>query len=126
MLAMSSNMPQRERRASSSSTMSAMSTASDHHVPGNDENDLSQSSQSSRVVDVQQNAAQDHAHLVTAKIEAVFEAMVDTLTQGGGALSIPYRNRNSPQRPIGSLNFPGRNVTEATKFSERAFCSLTR
>lgn len=107
----------RERRASLSPPIDAMSTAPDHNVPDSEEGDLPQSSQSSRIVSVPRNAAQAGASLAIAKIEAIFESMVDVLTGGNDTLSIPYRNRNTPQRPLGTLKFPGRNMTEATKFS---------
>lgn len=101
-----------------------MSTASDNNVLESEASDLSQSSQSSRIVNVPQNVAQNHSRLVIAKIEAIFASMVDVLAEGGGALSIPYRRRNSPQRPLGMLKFPGRNVAEATRFSQRPRRSL--
>lgn len=122
---MSSNSLRRERRASSSSTLSAMSTDSDHNVLENGELDSSQSSQSSRIVNVPRNGAQSHSHLVIAQIEAIFASMVDGLVEPGDVLSIPYRRRNSPQRPLGTLKFPGRSVAEATKFSQLpTMCSL--
>lgn len=47
--------------------------------------------------------------------------MVDALTDGGDSLTIPYRrSTNPPDRPLGSLNFPGKTVAESTKFSKPA------
>lgn len=95
-----------------------MSLDSDHSPPENGDPGSSQSSQTSRLVDVPRIGAPDHSHLVIVKIEAIFASMVDVLAEAGNALSIPYRRRNSPQRLLGTLNFPGRNVAEATKFSQ--------
>lgn len=105
--------------------MSTMSLDSNHNVPENGEPDSSQSSQTSRLVVVPQDGAADHSHLVIVKIEAIFASMVDVLAQAGDALSIPYRRRNSPQRPLGTLNFPGRSVAEATKFSQLTYHGRT-
>lgn len=117
---------QHERHASSSPTISASSVSN----ASADEQDLSQassqsSSQPSRIVNVLHDPthANTQAQVVIAKIEAIMEAMVDVLSAGGDALTIPYRNsRDSPDRPLGSLSFPGRTLNEATKFSELAQC----
>lgn len=93
----------------------------DHNVLENGELDSSQSSQSSRIVKVPRREAQNHSHLVIAKIEAIFASMVDVLAEPEDALSIRYRRRNLPQRPLGTLRFPGRSVAEATKFSQLTY-----
>lgn len=96
-----------------------MSTASVNNLLKSEGPESSQSSQSSRLVNVPQIADRNHSSLIVAKIEAIFASMVDVLVEGGDALSIPYRRRNLPQRTIGSVKFPGRSVTEAAKFSQR-------
>lgn len=104
---MSVNLGQRERRASTASTESLPSSI--------------ESLPSSTIVTVTGNAAINHANAdaVVAKIEAVFEAMVDVLGEGGGHITIPYRNsRHAPERPIGSLRFPGRTMSEDRKFCQ--------
>lgn len=116
------------RRASTTSTASTLSlpesppsSSQISTVENERENEnerFSQSSQSSRIVSVPQNDAQEQNRLVIARIEHIFEAMVEVLTQGGDALSVPYRSRNTPQQPLGTLEFPGRTVNEATKFSQ--------
>lgn len=79
----------------------------------------------SRIVTVPHDASQDtQTGLVISKIEETFASMVDTLTEGGDSLSIPYRNRNTPQQAQRLLRFPGSSVQEAIKFSQLAFVSL--
>lgn len=68
-----------------------------------------------------QNDVQEQTRLVIAKIERIFEIMVDVLAGGGDALTVPYRSRNTPQQPLSTLQFPGRTVSEATKFSQFIF-----
>ncbi|ROW09310.1 hypothetical protein VPNG_05798 [Cytospora leucostoma] len=78
----------------------------------------SPSSLPSRIVTVPQNASQNNlTGLVISKIEDIFTSMIDTLADGSGSLSIPYRSRNSPRQPLGALRFPGNSVQEATKFT---------
>lgn len=85
---------------------------------GRDESDMSQSSQSSRVVIIHDDASdRTHRDLVISKIEEIFAGMVDVLAEGGDALVIPYRRRTS-QRAEGVLRFPGSTVQEAIKFSQ--------
>lgn len=118
---MSHNSRSYERSVSTSSTLSGPSTIAAND--GQEEQDLSQASHSSRIVNVSHNAANAHdrTRAMVAKIEAIFESMVDVLTEGGENLTIPYRcSSHPPQRPLGSLNFPGKNLNEATKFSELA------
>lgn len=98
-----------------------MSVDPDHNVLDHGGFDSSQSSQSSRIVNVPRSGAENHSHLVITKIEAIFASMVDVLAEPGDALSIPYRRRNSPQRPLCTLKFPGRSVAEATKFSQLTY-----
>lgn len=117
--------PRRTSSPATSSTLYASPSSSDHGVnaacvEGEDEDLLLQSSQSSRIVSVPQNDAYEQTRLVISNIELIFESMVDVLAGGGDALSIPYRSRDTPQQPLGSLKFPGRTVNEATKFSKSA------
>jgi hypothetical protein len=85
---------------------------------GHEELDISQSSQSSRIVTVN-NGDSDRVqnYLVISKIEEIFATMVDVLAEGGDALVIPYRRRTA-QREEGVLRFPGSTVQEAIKFSQ--------
>lgn len=82
-----------------------------------EESDLSQSSQSSRVVTVNNDDSERiTTSLVISKIEEIFATMIDVLAQGGDALVIPYRGRVSLDE--GVLRFPGRTQQEAIKFSQ--------
>lgn len=122
------NLRQRQRRVSRSSSASTLSIAETEHDPEPEQqhgSQSSQSSQSSRIVTVPRGEdhvpAQARALAVVAKIEAIFEAMVDVLTDGGDSLTMPYRrSRDPPERPLGSLKFPGRNLNESAKFSKPA------
>ena len=84
---------------------------------GHEELDISQSSQSSRIVTVNNgDSDQIQNYRVISKIEEIFASMVDVLAEGGDALVIPYRRRTA-QREEGVLRFPGSTVQEAIKFS---------
>lgn len=98
---------------------------SDQGLPDSDA-DFSQFSQSSRIVQVPHKETQNQqVGLVIAKIEDIFESMVDVLTHNGNALCIPYRSRTAPpDQPARMLRFPGTTVQEATKFSKHYFCPL--
>lgn len=85
---------------------------------------LSQSSQSSRIVQVPKSPSSTSAAQVIAKIEAILEDMVDALIRGDDAITMPYRNRSAPDRPLGTLTFPGRTTHEAVKFSQSRFSLL--
>ncbi|CAN8096251.1 unnamed protein product [Discula destructiva] len=111
---------QQQRPISLSSDLSALGAIVADDA-GLGQESLSQPSQPSRLVTVPYNTARAHddALAVVAKIEAIFESMIDVLAVGGDALVIPYRrSRDPPERPLGSLMFPGRNVHEATKFTQ--------
>ncbi|KAK2603187.1 hypothetical protein N8I77_009663 [Diaporthe amygdali] len=85
---------------------------------GRDDLDMSQASQSSRMVNIPDNDSNSvETGLVISKIEDIFAAMVDVLAEGGDALVIPYRCRRASQRGEGVLRFPGSTVQEATKFA---------
>lgn len=118
------HIPRRASSPATSSTLSASPPSSDQINAAcieDEDADLlqsSQSSQSSRIVSVAQNDTHGQTLLVISKIELIFETMVDILADGGEALSIPYRGRDSPQQPLASLRFPGKTVNEATKFSK--------
>lgn len=82
--------------------------------------DLSQTSQSSRIIQVPADQTHDRqVGLVISKIEDIFESMVDVLATDGDALCIPYRSRTAlPDQPPKMLKFPGSSAQEATKFSK--------
>lgn len=88
----------------------------------NDELDVSQSSQSSRVITIHDDdSGRTQTDAVISKIEEIFATMVDVLAEGGDTLVIPYRRRAS-QREEGVLRFPGSTVQEAIKFSQSFPC----
>lgn len=88
-----------------------------------DEFDISQSSQSSRVITIHDDDSElTQTDLVISKIEGIFATMVDVLAEGGDALVIPYRRRASQRQ--GALRFPGSTVQEAIKFSQSFSLSL--
>lgn len=89
---------------------------------GHEEFDISQFSQSSRVITIpDDDSDRTQTDLVISKIEEIFATMIDVLAEGGDALVIPYRRRASQRE--GVLRFPGSTVQEAIKFS-RSFLSL--
>lgn len=88
---------------------------------GHDEFDISQFSQSSRVITINDDDLDlTQTDLVVSKIEEIFAAMVDVLAEEGDALVIPYRRRTSQRE--GVLRFPGSTVQEAIKFSQFFLC----
>ncbi|KAF3771393.1 DNA topoisomerase IV, alpha subunit [Cryphonectria parasitica EP155] len=76
------------------------------------------SSQSSRILHVPHTESASTASLILSKIDGIFEDMVHCLAHSGDSMSIPYKSRTAPQQPCGALNFPGRTVNEAIKFSQ--------
>jgi hypothetical protein len=61
----------------------------------------------------------NHAGVVIAKIEAVFESMLEALSSNANQLSIPYRSRTTNRHSAARrdvITFPGRTKQEARKF----------
>ncbi|RKU41902.1 hypothetical protein DL546_004908 [Coniochaeta pulveracea] len=79
--------------------------------------------QGTNVVSVPQRPNQaNHAGIMIAKIETIFESMFEALSSDAKQLSIPYRSRTANKRSAGRqdgvLTFPGRNLQEARKFAQ--------
>lgn len=77
--------------------------------------------QSSNMVALPQRPDQaNHAGAVIAKIEAIFESMLEALSSNADQLSVPYRSRTAERRSavrrVGVITFPGRTLQEARKF----------
>ncbi|PSR80113.1 Spo11/DNA topoisomerase VI subunit A [Coniella lustricola] len=71
-------------------------------------------SQSSSIVD---NPHLGSPRSALREIEAILQGLTDNLIRGYDTICIPYRSRTASQQPLGQLNFPGRSVNEATKFT---------
>ena len=122
----------------------AKPTASDR-LPGSDDNPASPRADAPAHLERagQQNISKSESNIrsdIMAKIEGIFEAMVDALLNERGQLSIALRTRpssRSQQRDstnaaqtytesVQHLCFPGKTEKEAWRFGERGMLSLRR